>query len=103
MDKKQTMQPKELNHLDRINNVLITHAYHIADDIRQEAKEIQDKIRENQPTNNVKNKPLIIGVNQEIIISKAKLLKELERLSVYCYRVNAGLDKPDNITQDIIF
>lgn len=89
------METKKLNKYNRINNVLITYAFNTADEIRKTAQEIQDRIRDEQPKSSIPNRCLNIAVNTEYINIKVRLLKEIEELSTYIYRVNQGLDKPD--------
>jgi len=84
---------KELNNINKINNLLITYAYRVADDIRLETNEIRNRILRDQPNSEEKNHALIIGSKADYIINQAKLLKKLSNQSVNLYRFDNNLDE----------
>ena len=84
---------KELNNINKINNLLITYAYKVADDIRIEANEIKNKILKNQPSSEEKNHSLIISSRANYIMDQAKLLKKLDEQTTNLYRYDNNLDE----------
>ena len=81
-----------MNTLNKINNQLITYAYNRAEEIKKEAKKIENNILINHLSTNKPNKPLNISYILARIERLVNQLKELEQLSTKVYRYNKGLD-----------
>jgi hypothetical protein len=81
-NKPEAITETKLTNLDKINNLLITYAYHQTCEIKSRANEMQNQIIKDQPKSNVSNSSLNLKIDIDALQASINLLNELQEQSL---------------------